>query len=82
MANFITDAHVWWANFGKVCRVSAHHFKTRETLNFQGQSVKVPNDYETMLEFVYRPSWRIPDPGVRPSLQDGSILRNTTGPIE
>ncbi len=74
--------HVWWANMGKVCRVSAHHFKCRETLSFHGQNVKVPQDYETMLEFVYGPTWRIPDPSFRPSRQDGSILRNTTDPIE
>ena len=67
---------------GKVNRVSGHHFKIRETLTFQGQKVKVPNDYETMLEFVYGATWRTPNRNFVPSLQDGSIVRNTTDLVE
>ncbi len=82
---FITyekDGYFWWANMGKVCRVSAHHFSERQQLDFKGQIVKVPNDYETMLETVYGSTWRIPDPDFRPSRQDGSIVRNTSDPID
>jgi len=74
--------YVWWSNMKKVCRVSAHHFKKRQTLDFKGQSVKVPDDYESMLETVYGNTWRTPDPSFRPSRQDGSIVRNTADPIE
>jgi len=73
---------VWWANMGKVCRVSAHHFDSRQRLDFKGQMVKVPDDYETMLETVYGADWRIPDPTFRPSQQDGSIVRNTSDPVD
>ena len=74
---FITYEHNgyrWWAFKGLVCRVSAHHFKSRETMIYKGQALKLPTDYEAMLEALYGSDWRIPDPSFKASVKDESIV--------
>ncbi len=43
-------------------------------MNFKGQALKLPTDYEAMLEALYGSDWRIPDPNFKASVEDESIV--------
>ncbi len=48
--------------------------KKGETMIFKGQALKLPTDYEAMLEALYGSDWRIPDPNFKASVEDESIV--------
>ncbi len=54
-------------------QVSEHHFLTREFVPFEGESIAVPNDYETYLTITYG-DWKIPKKGL--TFDDYSIIQN------
>ncbi len=51
-------------------------FDKLDEIEFYGQKVSVPSNYEQFLEVKYGPNWRVPNKKWNVALDDGSILKS------